>query len=76
VINCLAGPEAGAYNPSFPNPCAGIGNGAIADTNDTARLPYEREALAHARSGLQTSDLNAAKQAAINTINTLRLASM
>jgi hypothetical protein len=76
VVNCLAGPNAGAYNPSFPNPCAGIGNGAIVDTNDTSRLPYEREALAHARKGLQTSDLGAAKQAAIDTINTLRQASM
>lgn len=76
VVNCLAGPNAGAYNPSFPNPCAAIGNGAIADTNDTSRLPYEHEALAHARRGLQTSDLNAAKQAAIDTINTLRQASM
>jgi hypothetical protein len=76
TVNCLAGPNSGAYYPSAPNPCAGMGAGAIADTNDTARLPYEREALAHARSGLQTSDLGAAKQAAINTINTLRQASM
>jgi hypothetical protein len=76
VVNCLAGPDSGTYNPSFPNPCAGMGAGAIADTNDTSRLPYERDALAHARGGLQTSDLGAAKQAAINAINTLRQASM
>ena len=76
VINCIAGPGAPEFNPSVVNPCAEIGAGALVDANDTSRLPYAREALQHARGGLQTSDLAAVKQAAINTINALRLASM
>jgi hypothetical protein len=76
VINCIAGPGAPEFNPSVVNPCGGIGAGALVDANDTSRLPYAREALQHARSGLQTSDLAAVKQAAINTINALRQASM
>ena len=76
VINCIAGPNAPEFNPSVVNPCADIGAGALVDANDTSRLPYTREALQHARSGLQTNDLAAVKQAAIDTINALRLASM
>lgn len=76
VVNCIAGPNAPEFYPSVVNPCSGIGAGAIVDANDTSRLPYAREALQHARGGLQTNDLASVKQAAINTINALRLASM
>jgi hypothetical protein len=76
VVNCIAGPNAPEFNPNVANPCDGIGAGALVDANDTSRLPYTRDALAYARNGLQTNDLAVMKQAAIDTINSLRLASM
>ena len=76
VVNCLAGPYAPEFNPSFHNPCSEVGAGALVDMNDTARMRYAQTALEQARSGLRTSDLASIKQAALNTINALRLASI
>ena len=47
-----------------PNPCNVLGNGAIPDTKDAAKVKSLRAALALAEAGLRSDDLDTAKKLA------------
>lgn len=61
VINCLVGPDGEGYDANAGNPCKGMGNGAIPDSEGNADLQTkQKNALMHAQIGLQSDTLDAA----------------
>lgn len=65
VINCLVGPDGAAFDASAANPCKGQGAGALPDTQGESSLQGQlEEALAAAQSGVKTSSLESAQEAA------------
>jgi hypothetical protein len=64
AVNCLVGPDGAGFDTSQANPCAGQGNGAIPDATDPVMKQRLKDAVAVAKSGLATDDIEAARQAA------------
>jgi len=66
VMNCLVGPNGGAFDASAGNPCKGMGNGAINEHGQVSRAAYEdlKAAMTDASSGLQSNSYKTAKEAA------------
>ncbi len=62
VVNCLVGPSGQGFDAGAGNPCRDQGNGAIADTTDTAKKAALDQALAKANAGLKQTDMAAAKE--------------
>ena len=71
AVNCLVGPNGAGFDSGQANPCAGQGNGAIPDAVAPARKQHLEDALAVAKSGLATNDIEAAHQAATDAYNLL-----
>lgn len=64
TLNCLEGTSGADFDASAANPCAGMGNGAIADTADAAVKKQLVDAAATARETLSVDDLSKAKAGA------------
>jgi hypothetical protein len=52
TINCLVGPNSDWFDAKQPNPCQGLGNGAIPETTDAAKTQALHAAFVKAKSGL------------------------
>ena len=52
TINCLVGPNGDWFDAKQPNPCQGLGNGAIPETTDAAKTETLHAAFVKAKSGL------------------------
>lgn len=61
TINCLVGPKGAGFDAKEANPCAAMGDGAIPDTTDAAKVKELKAAVAKAKAGLKSKDLAAAK---------------
>jgi len=66
VMNCLVGPNGGAFDASAGNPCKGMGNGAYNSTGEISRAAHEdlKAAMTDAESGLTSNSYKTAKEAA------------
>jgi hypothetical protein len=62
ILNCLAGPGNPGFDKTVPNPCKGLGNGAIPDTSDAAKRKVLEDAAAKAAADLKKDDLYAIKK--------------
>lgn len=62
AINCLEGPNGEDFDKTNANPCAAIGNGAIADSSDSAMKDKWMKAVSTAKMGLATDDLAKAQK--------------
>jgi hypothetical protein len=62
AINCLEGPNGEDFDKTNANPCAAIGNGAIADSSDSAMKEKWMKAVSTAKMGLATDDLAKAQK--------------
>ncbi len=67
VVNCLVGPAGAGFDAGAANPCAKSGNGALADSTDTAQKAKLTAAVAKAQAGIAASDLAAAQKDAADT---------
>jgi hypothetical protein len=73
VVNCLVGASGEGFDAKAGNPCAGMGQGAIADAEgDAATTTRLQEALTQARDGLQTRTLDEAHADARAVVATLQ----
>ena len=62
ILNCLAGPGNPGFDKTVPNPCKGLGNGAIPDTGDAAKRKILEDSAKKAAAALKKDDLAAIKQ--------------
>ena len=74
AVNCLVGPGGKGYDDTELDPCTGMGDGAIPDTNDPAKKKLLQEALAKAEKGLTETDPYTAAKAASETQGILKQA--
>jgi hypothetical protein len=70
TINCLVGPKGDWFDAKQPNPCQGLGNGAIPETTDAAKTETLHAAFVKARAGL-TAHLPADARAIAAEVATL-----
>ena len=61
ALNCLEGPNGSGFNSHFLDPCKGMGNGAIADSQGEARKQVLMDAASEAKEGIQTNSLAMAR---------------
>ena len=61
TINCLAGPEGKGFDAKQMNPCAALGNGAMADATDKGTIMALEAAHSAASDALAEGDLDKAK---------------
>lgn len=64
TLNCLVGPDGEGFDADEMNPCQDMGSGAIPDTADDAKKQKLEEAAEKVRAGLDSDDLDEARQAA------------
>ena len=64
VVNCLVGPKGEGFDAKEANPCAAMGDGAMADASDAAMKKKLGDASAKAQAGIKSDDLAAAQKAA------------
>ena len=64
VLNCLVGPKGKEFDSQAANPCAKLGNGAIADSADAAQKKALQAAAAKAEDGLKATDLEPSQKIA------------
>lgn len=64
TINCLAGPSGKGFDAKQMNPCAALGNGAIADATDKGTIIALEAARASADDAMAEEDLGKAQAAA------------
>ena len=57
LLNCLVGRGKKGFNRDTDNPCDGLGNGAIADTEDVLKREILQRAASKALEALQDNDL-------------------
>jgi hypothetical protein len=62
ILNCLAGPGNPGFDKTVPNPCKGLGNGAIPDTTDAAKRKVLEDSAMKATAALKKDDLDAIKK--------------
>ncbi len=65
TINCLAGPDGKGFDAKQMNPCAALGNGAIADATDKGTTIALEAARASAEDAIAESDFAKAQAGAI-----------
>ena len=64
VVNCLVGPKGKDFDSEAANPCAKLGNGAIADSTDAAETKALQEVVTKAKNGLEATDLKSSQEIA------------
>ncbi|QEA39635.1 hypothetical protein FGL86_11510 [Pistricoccus aurantiacus] len=64
TLNCLVGPDGEGFDADEMNPCQDMGKGAIPDTTDDAQKQTLEKAAEQVRTGLDSDDLDEARQAA------------
>ncbi len=64
AINCMVGPMGLGYDSSFADPCKGMGDGALNDTQDKTAKMMVDQALALAKVGVQIEGKAAAQDTA------------
>ncbi len=64
TINCLAGPAGKGFDAKQMNPCAALGNGAIADASDKGTIMALEAAQASAEDAIAESDFAKAQAGA------------
>ncbi|HSH49277.1 MAG TPA: hypothetical protein VK991_11895 [Halomonas sp.] len=64
TLNCLVGPDGEGFDANEMNPCQDMGSGAIPDTADDAKKQKLEDAAERVRAGLDSDDIDEARQAA------------
>jgi hypothetical protein len=67
TINCIVGPDGEGFDKKQMNPCAALGNGALADTSEQGQTSALKAALGSAKEALAEEDLAKAKAGATAT---------
>lgn len=76
VVNCLVGPKGEGYDADQANPCKDLGDGAIPDARSPEQRATLEAALAAAKLGLASNDLDEAQKQALETEHQLRSLTM
>jgi hypothetical protein len=72
VVNCLVGPKGEGFDAKAGNPCKGMGQGALPNSQDDQALHSRlNKALGAAQQGLKTSKLKASQSDAAKAANLL-----
>ena len=61
ALNCLEGPKGSGFSSHFLDPCKGMGNGAVADSQGEARKQVLMDAASEAKEGIQANSLAMAR---------------
>jgi len=64
AINCMVGPMGLGYDSNFADPCKGMGDGALNDTQDATAKTMVDQALSLAKVGVQIEGKAAAQDTA------------
>jgi hypothetical protein len=62
ILNCLAGPGNPGFDKTVPNPCKGLGSGAIPDTSDPVKRKVLEDSAHKAAEALKKNDLGSIKK--------------
>jgi hypothetical protein len=72
TVNCLEGPKGKDFDAKQANPCAMLGDGAIADTSDAGQKKALGDAVTKAESGIASTDLAASQKIAADVSTMLK----
>lgn len=62
ALNCLEGPHGSGFNSHFMDPCKGMGNGAISDSQGKTKRQVLMDAASEAKRGIQEKSLPMARK--------------